>query len=425
MLAHYVQKPQKISSKNASELGIFKTRKGYLETYEMGCLKLTYHQDFLHVRTETALEKSDHETALPQGKKYAGKENCIDYYPFGLTFNSYQRENSVPNKWKFQGQEHVDDLGLNWDSFKWRNHQPDIGRFFNIDPLASKYVYNSPYAFSENRVINGRELEGLEWVNSTGQQIYVPKTTDGKGGYTEHATATDRRLGNSLQGTTTGKQQFSKLVNSKSPIAITLNEAPGITYNDEQSKKEGKPQLGKTDPHVQTELNTDTGKSEVSVEKSEITINLGSIKATEKGGDFSGEDVTGIGVEDLKGWNERIGFYHYTHLIHKDRIFGPRTFAEFNFRKGFALRGEVETMNTFVPPLIATSVAVDPTNRQWVWGVFGGIKKEYKLSKTLRGNIQMMYNFHDRFFKTSPYADRLNVRMGFEFLMKKKVVQSR
>jgi len=125
------------------------------------------------------------------------------------------------------------------------------------------------------------------------------------------------------------------------------------------------------------------------------------------------------------GWNERIGFYHYTHLIHKDRIFGPRTFAEFNFRKGFALRGEVETMNTFVPPLIATSMAVDPTNRQWVWGVFGGIKKEYKLSKTLRGNIQMMYNFHDRFFKTSPYADRINVRMGFEFLMKKKVVQSR
>ena len=90
-----------------------------------------------------------------------------DYYPFGLTFNSYQRENSVPNRWKFQGQEHVDDLGLNWDSFKWRNHQPDIGRFFNIDPLASKYVYNSPYAFAENRVIDGRELEGLEWVKST------------------------------------------------------------------------------------------------------------------------------------------------------------------------------------------------------------------------------------------------------------------
>ncbi len=90
-----------------------------------------------------------------------------EYYPFGLTFNSYQRENSTPNKFKFQGQEHVDDLNLGWVSFKWRNHQPEIGRFFNVDPLADKYVYNSPYAFSENRVIDGRELEGLEWQSVT------------------------------------------------------------------------------------------------------------------------------------------------------------------------------------------------------------------------------------------------------------------
>lgn len=34
-----------------------------------------------------------------------------------------------------------------------------------IDPLAEKYTYNSPYAFAENRVIDGRELEGLEWAN--------------------------------------------------------------------------------------------------------------------------------------------------------------------------------------------------------------------------------------------------------------------
>jgi hypothetical protein len=88
-----------------------------------------------------------------------------DFYPFGLKFNSYARENAEPNTLKlFQGQEHIDDLGLNWDAFKWRNHQPDIGRFFNIDPLADKYVYNSTYAFSENQVVAHRELEGLEKV---------------------------------------------------------------------------------------------------------------------------------------------------------------------------------------------------------------------------------------------------------------------
>ena len=55
---------------------------------------------------------------------------------------------------------------MNWDSFKWRNHQPDIGRFFNIDPLAEKYYYNSPYAFSENKVVAHVELEGLEAVEA-------------------------------------------------------------------------------------------------------------------------------------------------------------------------------------------------------------------------------------------------------------------
>jgi len=41
-------------------------------------------------------------------------------------------------------------------------HDPRIGRFFAIDPLAPQYPHNSTYAFSENRLIDGVELEGLE-----------------------------------------------------------------------------------------------------------------------------------------------------------------------------------------------------------------------------------------------------------------------
>lgn len=41
-------------------------------------------------------------------------------------------------------------------------HDPRVGRFFAVDPLAGKYPYNSPYAFSENMVIHMIELEGLE-----------------------------------------------------------------------------------------------------------------------------------------------------------------------------------------------------------------------------------------------------------------------
>ena len=51
-----------------------------------------------------------------------------------------------------------------WNSFKWRNYDPSMGRFFNVDPLSEKYAYQSHYNFSENRVVNAREFEGLESV---------------------------------------------------------------------------------------------------------------------------------------------------------------------------------------------------------------------------------------------------------------------
>jgi len=50
-------------------------------------------------------------------------------------------------------------------NYKYRMHDPRLGRFFAIDPLFKKYPYNSPYAFSENRVIDGVELEGKEFMS--------------------------------------------------------------------------------------------------------------------------------------------------------------------------------------------------------------------------------------------------------------------
>ena len=47
-------------------------------------------------------------------------------------------------------------------NYKYRMHDPRIGRFFAMDPLRAKYPFYSPYAFSGNRVIDANELEGLE-----------------------------------------------------------------------------------------------------------------------------------------------------------------------------------------------------------------------------------------------------------------------
>lgn len=37
-----------------------------------------------------------------------------------------------------------------------------MSRFYSIDPITARFPHNSPYAFSENRVIDAIELEGLE-----------------------------------------------------------------------------------------------------------------------------------------------------------------------------------------------------------------------------------------------------------------------
>ncbi len=68
-------------------------------------------------------------------------------------------------RYGFQGQELDNEIKGEGNSvnYKYRMHDPRVGRFFAVDPLFRDYPHNSPYAFSENRVIDGIELEGLEW----------------------------------------------------------------------------------------------------------------------------------------------------------------------------------------------------------------------------------------------------------------------
>jgi RHS repeat-associated protein len=148
----------------------------------------------------------------------------VVYYPFGLTFNSYQRENGLANNFvKFQSQEHVDDLALNWDSFKWRNHQPDIGRFFNIDPLAEKYVYNSPYAFSENQVVAHRELEGLEKVLITASEFIAEQNQFG--------TVYNKNFKDAPEGRTDAKILNSKVETSNGYVLTKRTDETGNSDN--------------------------------------------------------------------------------------------------------------------------------------------------------------------------------------------------
>ena len=78
-------------------------------------------------------------------------------------------------RYGFQGQEADDEVfgADNAIAFTYRMYDARIGRFLSIDPLARKYPWNSPYAFSENKVIRFIELEGLETADPYGQEVEV------------------------------------------------------------------------------------------------------------------------------------------------------------------------------------------------------------------------------------------------------------
>ena len=72
-------------------------------------------------------------------------------------------------KFGFNGQEQDDEIkgGGNYVNFMYRMHDPRIGRFLIIDPMVKSFPWNSPYAFAENRPIDGKDLEGRERDQAT------------------------------------------------------------------------------------------------------------------------------------------------------------------------------------------------------------------------------------------------------------------
>ncbi|MDR4892723.1 MULTISPECIES: DUF6443 domain-containing protein [unclassified Chryseobacterium] len=90
-------------------------------------------------------------------------DRTTQYYPFGLEFGGDLNTTSTVNpsyRYSSQGQENQ--MDTKWSSYRWRNYDAAMGRFFNVDPLSEKYAYQSHYNFSENRVVDNVELEGLE-----------------------------------------------------------------------------------------------------------------------------------------------------------------------------------------------------------------------------------------------------------------------
>ena len=163
--------------KNWNDLTDYSTTSIFARVVGEKFFELTNHPGNVHMTL------SDYRRAVDQGQSvayFSQVASASEYYPFGmlLTEGNYS---SGSYRFGFQGQEMDNEVKGTGNSinFKYRMHDPRIGRFFALDPLAPKFPHNSPYAFAMDKVIQFKELEGLEialpqpW--SWGVRISLPR----------------------------------------------------------------------------------------------------------------------------------------------------------------------------------------------------------------------------------------------------------
>ncbi|MFN3756504.1 MAG: RHS repeat domain-containing protein [Flavobacterium sp.] len=76
----------------------------------------------------------------------------------------FKKLQQVPNsgyQYKYNGKEWQDELGLNFYDFGFRNYEPSIGRWVNIDPLADRRYEVNPYNYVQNSPLFRFDPDGL------------------------------------------------------------------------------------------------------------------------------------------------------------------------------------------------------------------------------------------------------------------------
>jgi RHS repeat-associated protein len=146
----------------------------------LGNIRLSYSKDI----NTNALKVIEENHYYPFGLKHTGYNSDVMLYVlevapllkgqpelFARKLKPKQSADLPANNYKYNGKELQEELGLNWLDYGWRNYDPAISRWVNVDPLLN----DLDFAFDDSQVDEDDDdevYEALATKLGTGGGIY-------------------------------------------------------------------------------------------------------------------------------------------------------------------------------------------------------------------------------------------------------------